>query len=97
MQSNFDGVLILRGGKHDRLHEQLKQARPRVVVFDFVRETEDRVPYGVIESSKDGYVGLGMYGSLPARFPKPHVICFSNFIPDSSKLSNDRWDIINLD
>lgn len=94
------GGLPLTNAKHDRLLNAVQQARPRVVVFDFARDTisgdSDRVPYGPIEAIKNGLVFSGFFGAAPAVFPVPHVICFSNFEPDQTKFSADRWDIIYL-
>jgi len=94
------GALPLSSGRHDRLLNAW-QGEP-IVTFDFARdvssggESSDRTPYAVIESIKNGIVFSGMFGARPKIFPVPHVLCFSNFEPDETKLSADRWDITVL-
>ncbi len=67
-----------------------------IIVFDFVREKEDSVNYGVIEAFKDGCLFSPKYESKTKIFKSRKVICFSNFEPDRSKLSTDRWDVEDL-
>ena len=68
----------------------------RIAIFDLCRSTEDRVNYEVIESIKNGIFFSSKYGSETKSYECPHVIVLSNFGPDKSKLSDDRWKIINL-
>lgn len=99
MERNY-GAFILNGGKHDRMLHMVGERKPRIVIFDFsrtmVRGDNDHVPYGVIESVKNGYVASGFYGEQPVRWDKPHVICFANFEPDRTGISQDRWNIVYL-
>ena len=64
-----------------------------IVVFDFTRSKEETVNYSVIEKMKDGMIFSPKYQSVTKVFPPAKVICFSNWDPDTSKLSKDRWDI----
>lgn len=68
----------------------------RVVVFDFTRETEERINYSIIEQIKNGLIFSPKYDSCTKVHSIPHVVCLSNFSPDKSKLSIDRWDIRTL-
>jgi len=94
------GAMLLGNGKHDRILYAVQQARPRIIVFDFPRDTvvgdNDKAPYGPMEAIKNGTIFSGMYGDGPTLMPIPHMICFSNFEPDLSKFSQDRWDIVRL-
>jgi len=90
----FHDGLILCAGRHDRMQEAYQGQR--VVVFDFTREMQDRVPYCIIETVKNGRQHGGFYGRGPRGFSPPHVIIFANFLPDESKLSADRWEIKTL-
>lgn len=67
--------------------------KPTIVLFDLTRSQEEKVSYYLIESIKDGNVFCGKYESQTKRFRKPHVVVFSNWFPDQSQLSQDRWDI----
>lgn len=81
------------GGKSADVIYAFAQDPKPVVIFDYTRETQDFVNYSVIETLKNGIVFSGKYNSKSVSFPVPHLICFSNFHPDQSKLSRDRWQI----
>lgn len=79
------------GGKHaDILFAYEGQT---LVCFDFPRSAQDFVCYSVIEALKNGVVTISKYESRTFMFPVPTVFVFSNFAPDRTKLSEDRWDI----
>jgi len=85
---------MIHGGKHaDVAHAY---AYEPIVVFDFAREQEERVSYQQIEKFKDGFVFSPKYESRCKKFPSAKVIVMSNFYPDKSKLSSDRWDVMVL-
>ena len=67
-----------------------------VVFFDWPRDAADRFPYAVAESFKNGYALSTKYETKRLRFAVPHVIILANFSPDLTKLSTDRWNIINV-
>lgn len=64
-----------------------------VVVFDFTRDKKDTINYSIIEAFKNGRLFNSKYESNVLRFPPTKVIAFSNWEPDMTKLSQDRWDI----
>lgn len=64
-----------------------------IVCFDFTRCQEERINYAVIESFKNGRIFSAKYESGLKVFAPAKVLCLSNFNPDRSKLSADRWDI----
>jgi len=68
----------------------------KIVVFDFVRQKQDYVNYGVIEDFKNGRIFSPKYESHTIRFEPAKVIVFSNWEPDQKMLSHDRWDIVRL-
>jgi len=68
----------------------------KVVVFDYVRDAKDYVNYGVMEQIKNGCLYSTKYQSGMKRFNPPHIIVFANFMPDQTKMSKDRWVIIDL-
>ncbi|QMW68719.1 replication-associated protein [Crucivirus-224] len=67
-----------------------------IVVFDYSRSNEDRINYGIIEQIKNGLIFSPKYDSRTKVHAIPHVVCFSNFAPERSMLSADRWDIREL-
>jgi len=67
-----------------------------IICFDFAREQEERINYQIVESFKDGMLFSSKYESELKIFTPKLVICLSNFWPDETKLSADRWDIIEL-
>ncbi len=69
----------------------------RIVLFDLARSQEQSVNFEVIESIKNGVFFSTKYESMQKIFEVPHVVVFANWAPDMSKLSVDRWNIINVD
>lgn len=68
------------------------QGQP-IVLFDYPRCSEEFVSYAALEALKNGIITVSKYASQTFRFKQPHVLIFANFMPDRSKLSNDRWDV----
>jgi len=68
-----------------------------IVIFDYSRTTEERINYQVIESLKNGMIFSAKYNSCSKYFNSPHVICFANWPPKTSSMSNDRWVIKCMD
>jgi hypothetical protein len=64
-----------------------------VVFFDLARMKQDIVQYDVMESFKNGQFYSTKYECKNVKFNTPHVVVFSNFYPDLTKLSADRWDV----
>lgn len=67
-----------------------------ICVFDFARSLEKYISYEALESVKNGIFFSGKYTSNMVIYNVPHVICFANFPPNTSKLSEDRWKIIEI-
>lgn len=68
-----------------------------IFILDLCRTMENFVSYEGIEDLKNGWWFSGKYESVSVIIPPPHVIVFANFKPDVSKLSKDRWKIVNID
>lgn len=66
------------------------------VIINFVRSEEDVINYTILENFKDGLIFKQKYGSKVINRTPIKLIVFSNFMPKVSKLSVDRWDIINI-
>nr|WAE43040.1 MAG: replication associated protein [Cressdnaviricota sp.] len=68
----------------------------RIVIFDYSRTVQERINYEVLEQLKNGMVFSSKYESRTRVFKIPHVVCFSNSLPDEKALSADRWRIKTL-
>lgn len=68
-----------------------------IVIFDIPRANMGNVSYAALESIKNGLVCNTKYETGVKVFNAPHIVCFANFEPsDMSKLSADRWNIIDI-
>lgn len=89
-------AFYMQGGKMADIAHAYKGEE--YVVCDYTRDKEDIVQYSAIESLKNGIIFSPKYDSrTKVRGEGAKIICFSNWEPDTSKLSKDRWDIIYLD
>lgn len=77
-------------------YETLPINQPLMMIFDFVRTSEDFISYDAIESVKNGIFFSGKYEAGMVQYNPCHVICFANFYPKIDKLSADRWNIRNI-
>jgi hypothetical protein len=69
----------------------------RVFFFDITREINEYMNYSVLEALKNGRIFSSKYDSCMTRLTTiPHVVVLMNQHPDMSKLSLDRYKIINL-
>lgn len=95
MVANVDGTLFLTSAQgKDLVHQVVKARRPpKLVILNLSRQSEGAFSYASVESIKDGLVFSGKYEGGSKLFPRPHVVIFSNWYPDLTKLSLDRWDI----
>lgn len=71
----------------------------KYIFFDFTRSDDPdhpQLPYQAIETMKNGFRPTSMYGKRTRNFDIPHVIVMMNELPDKTKLSADRFEIIRL-
>ena len=68
----------------------------RVVFFDFARGKETTYLNGFIEDLKNGFLFSAKYRSFDKTFKIPHVIVFSNKLPEPDSFSIDRLIIRNI-
>lgn len=69
----------------------------RVLFLDAPRSKQGEfIQYDFLEELKNGYVMSSKYESYMKTFSKMHVVVFMNERPDSTKLSQDRYDIREL-
>lgn len=67
-----------------------------VVFFDFARGKETTYLNGFIEDLKNGFVFSAKYRSFDKTFRIPHVVVFSNKLPEPDSFSLDRLVIRNI-
>lgn len=85
---------VVTGGRHADIYAGFRDEK--IIFFDWARDNEENFPYRVIENFKNGYFLSTKYQVCAKRFEPVHVVVFANFPPDQSKLSRDRWDIVNI-
>lgn len=66
----------------------------KVVLLDYTRSLEGYISYEGIEAVKNGIFYNTKYKSGQVIFDIPHVVCFSNFMPEIERLSKDRWEVM---
>lgn len=70
----------------------------KIVCFDYDRDNQEHINYGLLEDLKNGALWSPKYESKCKNFRDMNVkvVCFANYSPDYSKLSHDRWRVFNL-
>lgn len=93
------GAYYIRGGSNSDIAcaYQKQEGNSVYCVMDLVRLQRTRVNYEIMESYKDGILFAGKYNSSLMIFEPKKLIVLANYLPDFSKLSADRWDIIHVD
>ena len=87
-------ALMITGKSNDIYYIKSKiPSKRKLFICDISRSVMEYVNYGAIEQIKNG---LGKYRGIQLNFNCPHVIVFANQPPDRSKMSEDRWNIINI-
>ena len=72
----------------------------KIVVFDITRTRAVENPlliYEVLEMLKDGQISSGKYDSCVMPVMPMHVVVFSNSAPRIEMMSEDRWNIVEID
>lgn len=64
-------------------------------IMDLSRSLEDHVNYDVIEQIKNGLIFSSKYESQSKVFAPPKVLILANFKPELTKLSKDRWVVMD--
>lgn len=74
-----------------------KGSEPEIILIDLPRTFQDRESiYTLIESIKNGRLTCTKYKGTTLKFFPPHVMIFSNWMPETKLLSADRWAIMDL-
>lgn len=70
--------------------------KTRTIVLDVPRANKNNVSYKAIEEIKNGLICNTKYETGMKAFNPPHIIIFSNYPPDLSGVSKDRWEIYEI-
>lgn len=94
-------VIIADGKKDNIFHSIFKMINeeekiPAIIILDIPRTNMEYVNYGAIEQIKNGCIFSGKYEGGTCIFPIPIVIVLGNRKPEKYKLSEDRWDIVEI-
>lgn len=92
--------VVIANGKGADIMNQVGAAMdagqiPRIVVLDIPRCVE-HISWNAIEQLKNGCFYSGKYEGSQCIFPAPQVVVFANEPPDTSKMSMDRWNIVEI-
>lgn len=68
-----------------------------IVAFNLTRTVNGRVNYEAMEQLKDGLMFSGKYESTTKVFDAPAMVVMSNFEPDYTAMSLNRWSIGTLE
>lgn len=91
-----DKVQVLKVGKRDDLAYAIDCSKS-IFLFDIPRDNMQYLSYSVLEMLKDQIVFSPKYESGTKTLASvPYVAVFSNEEPDMSKLTEDRYNIINI-
>ena len=87
--------------RDDMLHVLARRIKmtTKIVVFDITRTTAVENPlliYEVLEMLKDGQISSGKYESCVIPVMPMHVVVFSNSAPRVEMMSEDRWNIVEI-
>lgn len=69
---------------------------PKTILMNIPRSKTGFVSYTGIEEIKDMFFYSGKYEGGQVCGPQPHVIVMANAEPEFEKMSDDRWDVINI-
>lgn len=91
-----DTCQLLCPGKRDDLAHAIDVSK-RVFLFNVPRGGMEFLQYSVLEMLKDRVIFSPKYESkTKIIMEKTHVVVFSNEEPDYSKMSEDRYEVVNL-
>lgn len=95
---HFD-ILFLNAGDNKNIANMvyMKNMRDCKCIFlDICRSKGNKCPYAVMECIKNGIITNTKFETGNKIFNPPHIFITSNFRPDTSALSKDRWNIYKI-
>lgn len=91
------GALLVSGKSAD-IKYQIAQVLqpPDLIIYDIPRTAQGYINWTGLEEIKNGIFCSSKYESKMIMMNSPHIICFANFEPELSVMSQDRWKIREL-
>jgi len=91
--------LVIQGGKMaDIMNIIFNTNMDKInnMFIDIPRNNGNKVSYNSIECILNGMITNTKYETGTKVFNPPNIFVFSNFMPDTSSLSKDRWKIYTI-
>lgn len=90
---------MLVSGKGADIKYQIANAEmpPDIIIWDIPRTAENYVNYSALEEVKNGCFASNKYESKMVIINPPHIVCFANFEPKFEAVSQDRWNVVNVE
>lgn len=101
IEHNYEGVCVANGKGADIKNQVINHIEREdldCMIVTIPRSAQEYIGglYGVLEEIKDGLIYSGKYEGGFANIEHPHVIVMCNFKPDMSKMSKDRWNVVEI-
>jgi len=95
----YDSLYITEGKKSDiinMVYNYVLFKSLNIVILDVPRDNKNNISYKSLEEIKNGIICNTKYETGCKVINPPHIIVFSNYPPETEKLSLDRWDIYEI-
>ena len=79
-----------------KVYKDKNKVYPDIILFDIPRSNLKYISYQGLEEIKNGIFASTKYECDVIMMNYPKLICLANELPDMEKLSEDRYDIVNL-
>jgi len=97
---HYDALLVEgKGGDVKYLinkYIEMNKCAPDIVLYNIPRSYVNYVNYGALEGVKDGLFVSTKYECNGCLMNSPIVICFANSEPQLDKLSDDKWNVVQI-
>lgn len=97
--NTYDSLYITEGKKTDiinMVYNYVLCKELNIVILDVPRDNKNKISYKSLEEIKNGIICNTKYETGCKVINPPHIIVFSNYPPETERLSLDRWDIYEI-
>lgn len=94
------GAITIQGGKLADIMNivfNLNMDEVKMLLIDVPRNNGNNISYSAVECILNGMITNTKFETGVKVFNAPHIVIFSNYEPDESKLSMDRWKITPIE